>query len=193
MERDGCVVVDGCPLCHRGRRPGRCVPIVGPVPAVELRIERRSYADPLVVRLVADLQREFVARYGGPDETPLATDTFEDPSGAFFVGLRAADAEPVAMGGWRFRPDVRALRGTRAAEIKRMYVVPAQQRRGHARAVLGHLEATARAAGADVMVLETGMQQPEAIALYESSGYEPVPGFGLYRDSPFARYYGKDL
>ena len=58
-----------------------------------------------------------------------------------------------------------------AAEIKRMYVAPAGRRTGLARAMLAHLETTALAAGADVMVLETGTEQPEAIALYESSGY----------------------
>ena len=34
------------------------------------------------------------------------------------------------------------------------------------------------------MILETGLAQPEAIALYESSGYIPIPGFGFYQDSP---------
>lgn len=157
----------------------------------ELRIERRSFADPVVVGLVADLQQEFVVRYGGPDETPLAVATFDDPSGAFYVGW--VDDAPVAMGGWRFRPDVQALGGVRAAEVKRMYVVTDAQRRGHARGMLAHLEVTAREAGADVMVLETGLRQPEAIALYESSGYVGVYGFGIYRDSPFSRYLGKPL
>lgn len=154
-------------------------------------IQRVSFGDPDVVRLVAALQEEFVQRYGGPDETVLSVATFDDPSGAFF--LARADGEPVAMGGWRRRPDVRALGGEVAAEIKRMYVVPRAQRRGHARAVLRHLEHTAAAAGADVMVLETGEQQPEALALYESSGYTPVDGFGIYRWSPFVRYLGKRI
>jgi GNAT superfamily N-acetyltransferase len=156
-----------------------------------LLIERVSFGSPDVVRLVADLQQEFVRRYGGPDETALTIDTFDDPSGAFFLGRYLG--VPVAMGGWRFRRDVIALGGSVAAEIKRMYVVPRAQRRGFARALLAHLEATAAEAGADVMVLETGQQQPEAIALYESSGYVPVDGFGIYRDSPFVRYLGKRL
>ena len=43
------------------------------------------------------------------------------------------------------------------------------------------------------MVLETGTMQPEAIALYTSSGYEPVPGFGYYKDAPLSRCFGKRL
>jgi hypothetical protein len=42
-------------------------------------------------------------------------------------------------------------------------------------------------------VLETGTRQPEAIALYLSSGYVPVEKFGTYRDEPDSRCYGKDL
>jgi ribosomal protein S18 acetylase RimI-like enzyme len=74
-----------------------------------------------------------------------------------------------------------------------MYVVPSARGRGWARRLLAALEDSARGAGADLMVLETGTAQPEAIALYESSGYEPVHGFGYYRDSPTARYFGKRL
>lgn len=163
-----------------------------PAPStLTIDIERVSFGDTDVVRLVADLQQEFVHRYGGPDETVLSIDTFDDPSGAFFLGRY--NGVPVAMGGWRFRSDVVALGGSVAAEIKRMYVVPRAQRRGFARTLLAHLESTAAASGADVMVLETGMQQPEAIALYETTGYTPVDGFGIYRDSPFVRYLGKRL
>ena len=61
------------------------------------------------------------------------------------------------------------------------------------RLVLAHLERTAAESGVRAMVLETGAAQPEAIALYTSSGYEPVPGFGHYRDSPLSRCFGKVL
>jgi GNAT superfamily N-acetyltransferase len=154
-------------------------------------ISRRSFGDPVVQSLVAELQQEFVVRYGGPDETPLDVTMFDPPQGTFLLGL--LDTEPVAMGGWRRRPDVVALGRSVAAEIKRMYVAPAARGRGLARAVLAALEESARSAGADVMVLETGMKQPEAIALYESSGYVPVEGFGYYKDSPIVRYLGKPL
>lgn len=74
-----------------------------------------------------------------------------------------------------------------------MYVAPTARRRGFARAVLAHLEATARGAGADVMVLETGTAQPEAIALYVEAGYQPIRSFGHYSWSPLQRCFGKPL
>ena len=154
-------------------------------------IRQVGFTDPDALQLVAEVQAEYVTLYGGPDNTPLDPTMFDAPSGAFFVGY--LDGVPVAMGGWRLRPDVPRLGGRLSAEIKRMYVAPRGRRRGLARAVLAHLEATARNSGADVIVLETGTAQPEAIALYESSGYEPVEKFGHYAWSPKSRCYGKRL
>ena len=157
--------------------------------AVELRPVLLT--DPHPTLLVEEVQAEYVVRYGGPDATPLEPAEFVPPAGSLFVAYR--DEEPVAIGGWRRRYDVAALGRSATAEIKRMYVRAGARRTGVARILLGHLEATARAAGADVMVLETGLRQPEAIRLYLSSGYVPVQGFGYYRDHPTARHLGKRL
>jgi GNAT superfamily N-acetyltransferase len=160
-------------------------------PAPPLRIERLPYTDPVVQQLVEEVQQEYVVRYGGPDGAPMEDTMFAPPTGAFFVAFLGD--EPVGTGGWRTKEDVEALGGTRVAEIKRMYVRAAVRRTGVARAVLAHLERTAAAAGADVLVLETGLQQPEALRLYESSGYVPVPPFGFYKGYPDARHLGKRL
>lgn len=165
--------------------------VLGPVPTSGgLRLVPVGFGHADATALVAEVQREYVARYGGPDETPLDPAMFEPPSGSFFVGY--VDGEPVATGAWR-RRDVEALGSRAAAEVKRMYVRPSARGHGHARRVLAHLEATARAAGAEVMVLETGTEQPEALALYASAGYDPVAGFGHYRDHPKSRYLGRRL
>lgn len=159
-------------------------------PLADLRLVRVAYGDPDALRLVADVQAEYVERYGSPDASPLDPAMFDPPLGSFFVGYLGDD--PVATGAWR-RSDVRALGAVRTAEIKRMYVVAPARGRGLARRVLAHLEATALAAGHDALVLETGVKQPEAIALYASSGYVAVPGFGHYRDSPLNRCFAKRL
>ena len=156
----------------------------------DLRILRVPITHPDAQLLVEAVQEEYVARYGGRDESPITPEDFDDPRGQFFVGY--VDDVPVTTGAWR-RSTVVALGVDVTAEIKRMYVVPAQQRRGIARRMLAHLEATAAAAGIEGMVLETGLEQPEAIALYTSSGYEPVPGFGYYCGSELSRTFGRRL
>jgi GNAT superfamily N-acetyltransferase len=164
---------------------------LSPPPKVVLELRQVTYDDPDAQRLIAEVQAEYVKRYGGPDETPIAAEMFTPPDGAFFVGY--VDGEPVAMGGWRRRPDVQALERKVAAEVKRMYVHAESRRHGLARQVLAHLELTARIAGADLMVMETGTAQPEAMSLYIREGYTSVMPFGYYADSPQSRYYGKAL
>ncbi|CAA9353594.1 MAG: hypothetical protein AVDCRST_MAG72-1607 [uncultured Nocardioidaceae bacterium] len=156
-----------------------------------MEIRRVRYTDPDVQALVEEVQAEYVVRYGSRDDNPVEAAGFDPPRGAFFVG--AVDEVPVTMGGWSFRPDVPRLGGVRAAEIRRMYVAASARRRGLARAMLGHLERTAHAAGADVMVLETGTAQPEAIELYTSAGYRLVESFGHYAASPKSRCLAKRL
>ena len=161
--------------------------------AAALELRRVSFSDPVIQAMVDELQAEYVRRYGGPDATPLDASMFEPPDGAFFAGFEPRSADPVAMAGWRMRPDVERLGGSVSAEVKRLYVAGRARGAGHARTLLRHLESTARDAGADTLVAETGMKQPEAIRLYESLGYESVEGFGYYRDFEFVRYFGKRL
>jgi len=158
-----------------------------------LKIVRTRYDSPDSQRLIDELQAEYVLRYGGHDSTPVASDEFEPPDGLFLVGYD--DAEPVAMGGWRRHDPVASghVPGSAPAEIKRMYVSELARGKGHARAVLAALEETAGASGADWLVLETGHAQPEAIALYRSSGYVDIPHFGHYAAAPLAVHLGKPL
>ncbi|MEJ7832942.1 MAG: GNAT family N-acetyltransferase [Nocardioides sp.] len=159
-------------------------------PVTEVRIARVGYRHPDATRLIDEVQTEYVARYGGPDSSPVDPLMFEPPHGTFLVAYLGD--EPVATGAWR-RSEVVAFGSSLTAEIKRMYVAPSARGRGVARRMLAHLEQTAAEAGVEAVVLETGTAQPEAIALYESAGYTQVPGFGFYRDSPISRCFAKPL
>lgn len=153
-------------------------------PATGLDIRAVAYDHPDAALLIAEVQAEYVRRYGSPDEGPADAGEFRGPAGVFAVGYEAGT--PVVTGGWRLLGDGRA-------EVKRMYVRDAARGLGHARRMLGWLEESAAAAGAASMVLETGRPQPEAIALYRSAGYADVAPFGYYADSPLSVYLGKSL
>ncbi|HET6816359.1 MAG TPA: GNAT family N-acetyltransferase [Mycobacteriales bacterium] len=150
----------------------------------ELDIREEPYDGPSAQLLTAEVQQEYVSRYGSPDDAPIDPAQFAPPGGCFVVGY--LDVEPVAMGGFRSLEEG-------VVEIKRMFVVPAHRGRGFSRLVLGRLEGLAEAMGAHRVVLETGMKQPEAMALYASAGYDRIEGFGHYRDSPLSASYGKSL
>ncbi|MPY78704.1 MAG: GNAT family N-acetyltransferase [Actinophytocola sp.] len=149
------------------------------------------YDHPDATKLIVEVQREYVVRYGDEDVTPVEPDDFAPPRGRFFVGY--LDGAPVACGGWRGQdgPEPQYSRGD--AEIKRMYVVESVRGNGYSRALLEVIEQSARDASRKRMILETGIAQPEAMSLYESSGYHPIPRFGPYSDDPCSRCYAKAL
>ncbi|MBP2338597.1 GNAT superfamily N-acetyltransferase [Saccharothrix coeruleofusca] len=144
------------------------------------------------MKLITDLQQVYVDRYGDGDITPVEPAQFAPPLGHFLVGY--LDGVPVACGGWRAHdedPEEPLLPGD--AEIKRMYVVDSARGRGLSRVVLAALERAAAEAGRTRMVLETGLRQPEAIRLYETSGYARIDNFGVYRHHPESLCFGKRL
>jgi putative acetyltransferase len=70
--------------------------------------------------------------------------------------------------------------GDGSAEVKRMFVADHHRGSGVASALLRHLAEAAAAASVSVIRLETGWEQPAAIALYLKHGYEHIPPFGKY-------------
>ncbi len=134
--------------------------------------------------LVDALLDDLAERYGGreafhPDPASLAP-----PDGVFVIAR--LDGVPVGCGGFRRFAD-------EVAEIKRMYVAPAARRRGVAAALLADLEARARSLRYRSIRLETGTNQPEAMALYQGAGYRAMVPYGHYRESPMSRCFEKDL
>ena len=147
-------------------------------------IRRERYDGPAATALVAALQADLTARYGGPDANPVGAAEFTLPRGVFLVAEDGG--EPIGCVGLRLLPDG-------AGELKRMYVVPHRRGTGVARALLAAVEQEARALGCPAVRLETGLAQPEAMALYRSAGYELIPGYGYYACAPGARSFEKVL
>ena len=151
-----------------------------------MEIRRENYEAFASQALVAALNSELLDRYEGFDGSggeQVAAD-FEPPGGAFVVGWDGE--EPVACGGV-IRYD------ETTAEIRRMYVAPSARGRGLSRALLEALENEARQLGYEFVRLETGDRQPEAIKLYASSGFEPIPRYGPFADDPRSVCFEKRL
>lgn len=162
-------------------------------------------------RLVRALGEEVERRYAGwdPDSGPavpppgarpaplslphrhpgwaVSAEQVTPPRGRFVVAR--VDGDAVGCGALRALPDGDPTIG----EIKRVYVAETARRLGVARAVIGDLVGVAPSLGFTRLVLETGEQQPEAIALYERSGWYPVVAYGEYQGSGDSRCFGLDL
>ncbi|WP_406382040.1 GNAT family N-acetyltransferase [Streptomyces sp. NBC_01618] len=158
-----------------------------------MNIQPRPFDHPDAVRLNDQVQLEYAARYDDEgDVTPLDASMFEPPNGLYLLAYDA-QGRPVATGGWRSQERNEEGYCDGDAEIKRMFVIPEGRGNGLARRILAALEADARAAGRIRMVLETGDKQPEAIALYTSSGYTPCEKFGHYRTYESSLCFAKPL
>jgi GNAT superfamily N-acetyltransferase len=79
--------------------------------------------------------------------------------------------------------------GTEYGEIKRMYVRPPFRGAGVGKLILEHLAGYARRRGVEVLRLETGIHQVEAIGLYERFGFKRIRPFGPYREDPLSRCF----
>jgi GNAT superfamily N-acetyltransferase len=135
-------------------------------------------ASELLAAMVAEMNELYgdIEVPGMPTATPA---DFAPPAGTFLVGFH--EGEPVCAGGIkRIAPD--------AAEIKRMYVVPAARRRGVARVLLAALEDAARERGYAIVRLDTGPLQRGAMTLYASAGYTEI---GNFNANPIAAYWGE--
>lgn len=130
--------------------------------------------------LTLALSEEMAARYGGGEEGPAHPEQFLPRYGVFLVVTE--DGRDLACGGLR-------LHHEGIGEVKRMYVEPAARGRGLSRVLLQALLEHARAAGLREVWLETGSEQPEARALYESVGFAPIPPYGDYKDDERSRCY----
>lgn len=137
-------------------------------------------------RLIRALSDELARRYDFADD---GSGNFK-PEDALVAGsafvIARADGTAVACGA--FRP----LEGN-VAEIKRMFVAPDCRGRDYSKAILNELERLARENGYTAVRLETGDRQPEAIRLYERSGYRRIPNFGIYVENEMSVCFEKQL
>jgi GNAT superfamily N-acetyltransferase len=119
--------------------------------------------------VVAQAEAELVARYGFLDdgELGLTAAMFDPPTGVFVVARTESRAEPVGGAGLRI-----VAPGT--AEVRRLWVDPEWRGRGVGRDLMTRIEGAACDLEVSVLRIETGDRQPEAVALYQSMGWERV-------------------
>jgi GNAT superfamily N-acetyltransferase len=154
-----------------------------PVPS----FERVTADNPEVIAFVDALLREMAERYDDDADDIEPTD-----DRAAWVLVRD-DGRAVGCGA--VQPLSHSVPGAppQHGEIKRVYVAPAHRGRGHARPLMTALIDLAGDLGYTYLQLETGTAQPEAVGLYERSGWTPVPNYGQYTDDPRSRCYALHL
>lgn len=153
---------------------------------VDVSVEPESLDDADGQRLIAELDADLTARYPNPEDNhlDLAPEEVGESRGVFLIARLGG----VAVGCAALR-DI----GGGDGEIKRMYVSPTARGRGIGGLLLAELERRARSLGMRRLVLETGEKQPEALRLYERTGFAPIPRFGKYVYTTASLCLAKDL
>ena len=136
--------------------------------------------------LIAALNAELGVQYPEPGATHFRLDPNEvaEGRGAFVVAY--VNGSPNGCGA------VRCL-AEGAGELKPMYVAPASRGQGIGRLLLAKLEDEARKLGCCRLVLETGIRQDAALALYRKFGFTVIAAFGEYTGSATSICMAKNL
>jgi putative acetyltransferase len=149
-----------------------------------MRIELESPDQPAVTALIAALDAYLSRLYPPGSNHLLDVGALLAPGVIFAVARDAAGAVcgcgavlPLGQGG----------------ELKRMYVSPGLRGQGMGRALLAFLEQQSRQRRLQVLRLETGIHQPEALRLYETFGYTRRGPFGDYLPDPLSVFMEKRL
>src|SRR5262245_44410292 len=137
------------------------------------------------VQLITELDAH-LAGYPYPQESrhAFSVDKLVREGVVFF--LPWCDGQPAGCGGLK-------LFGAEYGEVKRMYVRPVYRGLGLGKAMLHHVAEYARARRVDVVRLETGIYQTEAIGLYEAFGFQRRGPFGDYKEDPMSIYFEKPI
>ena len=155
---------------------------------IMIEIKLANPNEQLSQQLMAELTAELEGRYDGSAEVDvtrmpeLHNVTGDDTQ---FV-IAWLDGEAVGCGA------IRPI-DAQATEVKRMYIRPFARGKGISRKILAKLESLAATGGFSHTRLETGLNQPEAIKLYETSGYTRIPCYGVYAQNPESVCYEKTL
>jgi putative acetyltransferase len=151
-----------------------------------IQVRREDITSATATALILALNAETSARYPeeGACHFQLDPNEVAEGTGAFMVAF--SRGQPIGCGA------VRKLDAD-TAEFKRMYVTPEARGRKVGRAIVMALEAESRRLGVTRIVLETGVRQPEALALYAATGFERIPAFGDYVGCPLSICMAKKL
>ncbi|WP_395020911.1 GNAT family N-acetyltransferase [Dongia sp.] len=139
---------------------------------------------PEIRALLEEADRYYATLYSANENFLLDISALQQPGIAFYVARDGGDL--LGFGAVAARPADEA--GIAWAEVKRMYVAPAARGRRVGRLILDRLLGHAKDRGIDLLRLETGNKQLEALSLYRSVGFANRGPFGDYPDNESSVY-----
>lgn len=148
-----------------------------------IQLFRTNSSDIDFQNLVKELDNDLSIRDG---EEHLFYSQFNKLDAIKHVIVVYDDDEPIGCGAIKIYSD-------KIVEIKRMYVTLEKRGNGIATMVLKELEKWSKELGCDRCILETGINQPEALHLYEKNNYQKISNYAQYQHIESSICFGKDL
>lgn len=149
---------------------------------MQIRFEPPNQPD--VIALINELDAYQMPLYPLESYHGLDIASLSQPHVHFAVA-RDSSGQAIGCGG--------LVLGADYGELKRMYLKPLYRGQGFAQRLLTLLEHRATEHGCRLIMLETGVLQPEAIAFYLKSGYVECGPFGDYWADPNSLFMRKPL
>lgn len=137
-----------------------------------ITLKRTDFSNPDFVEMVKQLDSDLAIRDG---EDHTFYNQFNSISMIKYAIVAYHENIPIGCGA------IKTFNNT-TMEVKRMYVSPDQRGKGIAGKILTELEVWTRELGFTKCILETGINQPEALSLYHKSGFVRIPNYGQYEN-----------
>ena len=167
--------------------------------SIDIVIRRERPDQPDVIELIEALDAYLATLYAPEANHLLDVQALLAPEVHFLVAREAAtkdNGQPgraLGTAAYRRMPAEGETSHLPFGEVKRMMVLPTARGQGIALRLLQALEAGMREDGLAVALLETGLEQTEAVRLYERNGYTRRGLFGGYPDNGLSVFYEKRL
>ncbi len=145
---------------------------------------------PDAIALFDEMSAFVLHTYPEDEENGIVPTTTEELAQHGVLVIARANGEAAASGALMSHAPVD---GAFAMEVKRMLVRPAFRGMGISKRVLVHLEHAARERRVERLVLMCGPRQPEALRLYERSGYKQRSAYGKHVDHPLSIFFEKNI
>lgn len=153
-------------------------------PPPSINIDEVRPDSPDALQLIGELDEHLLSHpYPPQSRHAFSVEKLLREQVVFFV--THLEGELAGCGGIKMFPDY--------GEVKRMFVRPVFRGRGLGKAMLGHLADYTHRKGVNLLRLETGIYEVEAIGLYEAFGFCRRPPFGEYQVDPLSVYLEKSI
>jgi putative acetyltransferase len=151
--------------------------------AIEIESPVSPDAEALFTEFGEDLKRRYTD-FSNDGYANFHPSEVQQPRSVFVVAR--SESRAVGCGALRVLDE-------QTAEIKRLFVRPEARGHGVATQILEKLESLAREYDYDIIRLETGIRQPEAMALFGSAGFYRIPKYGEYENNPVSACFEKRI